>query len=79
VEQAELWGARVAARSELPVHERVERMYLAAFGRPPDAEELAAAVEFVRAQSRDQAPGGAQPWSALAHVLFNVKEFIFLN
>jgi hypothetical protein len=49
-------------------------MYQSAYSRPPSAEELAAALAFLDGREKDPVA-----WSDLAHVLFNVKEFIFLH
>jgi hypothetical protein len=51
-------------------------MYLRALSREADPTELAAALQFV-------APTGSNPadpaaWSELAHVIYNLKEFIFI-
>lgn len=51
--------------------ERIERLYRQAFARPPSDRELHAAQSFVEQNPTDG-------WAALAHVLVNVKEFIFL-
>ena len=76
-QQAELWARRVAAAHANPA-DRITAMYVSAFGRRPDAGELQAALGFVGANAA-QAGEGEKQWSALAHVLFNVKEFIFIN
>jgi hypothetical protein len=68
-QQAEIWAKRMLAETST-VEERVERMYLAAYGRVPSATEAAACREFVKGD------GG---WANLAHVLINAKEFIFLE
>jgi len=44
--------------------------------------ELDNALTFLRDQRAlyaTQDPNDVRPWSDLAHVLFNVKEFIYLN
>ncbi len=70
--QAELWAKRVAAGEPDPAG-AVRRMYLEAFGRAPDAAELAAGTAFLAG-----APGG-EGLRDYAHVLFNTKEFIFIH
>jgi len=80
VEQAKRWAHALPA--ELPREERVRRMYLSAFSRPPTSDELADAITFLAEQ---RALYGAldaadeRVWADLGHVLFNVKEFIYLN
>ena len=70
-QQAEAWARRILAIPGSP-DERIRRMYLEAFARPPDSAELEQARGFVAADT-------ASAWADLAHVLFNVKEFIFLG
>ena len=79
VEQTRVWAKRLASVPD-PA-ERVRQMYLAAFARPPAAAELKDALAFLTAQSQaiGAAPTDERAWADLAHVLFNVKEFIYLN
>jgi hypothetical protein len=79
LQQAEVWAQRVTAQP-LDSNERIRMMYVAAFGRPPTAEEAQNSLTFLDEQSR-QYPAGEtlRPWADLAHVLFNVKEFIFFD
>jgi hypothetical protein len=79
LEQARVWAGRVVAEFLEP-KDRIRAMYVSAFGRPPTAAELQDAEAFVADQSR-QYPAGETlgPWADLGHVLFNVKEFIFVE
>jgi len=71
-EQAGLWAKRVLADPALTTPEqRIEQMYRMAYARPPTPTEAADAKAFVQ-----QAEGAG--WADLAHVLMNVKEFIYL-
>jgi hypothetical protein len=70
-QQAETWAKRVL---EMPAGDRVRGMYLSAFGRPPTAEELSACRAFVNGKESE-----AKAWADLAHALFNVKEFVFVQ
>jgi mono/diheme cytochrome c family protein len=80
LQQAELWAKRVLALPTLTDSQRVGVMYEAAFGRPPGAEESAAALEFLAEVGREHGkPGHPEAWADLAHVLFNAKEFIFVE
>ena len=78
VEQSKLWAKRILTVNE---PNRIRAAYETAFGRPPNANEYKAATDFL--QSQAQAHGEKQPaeksWSDFCHVLFNVKEFVFLN
>ena len=52
-------------------------MYETAFARPPDPAEVAEARAFLAQQPAGSA--ALQSWTDLCHVLFNVKEFVFVN
>jgi hypothetical protein len=79
-QQADLWAKRVLSRAGT-TEARVTEMYVSAFGRPPTVEERRACVAFLDHQAALQKSGADDPrvWSDLAHTLFNVKEFIFLE
>jgi hypothetical protein len=80
MQQAELWARRVLAKEGASAEQRIANMYVDAFGRPPSAAELAEALAFLVEQSKNyQRSEDPRAWADLAHVLFNVKEFIFLN
>jgi cytochrome c553 len=85
VGQAKVWATNVLAAPGLSPRQRVERMYERAVARPPTDQEADEAIAFLHAQgealglSEDQRVNDVRPWADLAHVLFNVKEFIFLN
>jgi hypothetical protein len=78
VEQSKLWAKRILAVNDA---DRIRAAYETAYGRPPNADEQKAATAFLQTQA--QAHGEKQPaekaWSDFCHVLFNVKEFVFLN
>ncbi|MEO6788010.1 MAG: DUF1553 domain-containing protein, partial [Chthoniobacteraceae bacterium] len=80
VEQAKLWSKRLPKKSDET--QRVQQMYLAAFSRPPTPAELQDANTFLAEQRALYGSGllaDEQSWADFAHVLFNVKEFIYLN
>ena len=61
----------------MPASDSVETMYREAFGRPPGPDEQTAALAFLDEQARAYGkPDDPRAWSDLAHVLFNVKEFV---
>jgi hypothetical protein len=78
LELARLWGARMASDVGQSAAERVEAMYLTALGRPPDADEEQAALAFLNDAQAASSGGDVDAWSELAHVLVNLKEFIFI-
>ena len=76
LELSNRWGTRVAGNPNRSAAERVRAMYLEAFCRPPEEAEERAALAFLNGAAGESTdPRG---WSELAHVLFNVKEFIFV-
>ncbi len=76
-QQAEVWARRVLRQEGTPA-ERVTRMYQTALGRPPSETELRDCLDFLDEQSR-LARSPMFAWTDLAHVLFNAKEFLFLD
>ncbi|MEX0938392.1 MAG: PSD1 and planctomycete cytochrome C domain-containing protein [Pirellulales bacterium] len=80
IEQARLWASRITNDANTSDRARIERMYLEAFSRPPTGEETDAAVAFLQSQSGQyEHDGQRRAWEDLAHVLMNVKEFIFIQ
>ena len=80
VQQARLWADRILAESGRRRAERIAAMYETAFARLPTHVELADALAFLAAQGKEYGSADdPRAWSDLAHVLFNVKEFIFVN
>jgi hypothetical protein len=85
VAQSHVWARKVLSDKSLSARERIKRMYLSAFARPPSDEELADDLAFLDTQGASLGIKPAdrltneQSWSDLCHVLFNVKEFIFIN
>ena len=71
--QAEVWAKAVLAKPGT-ISERIDTMYLTAFARLPTTGERDACVEFVKGQEKD-----AKTWADLGHMLFNVKEFIYIR
>jgi len=84
-EQAKRWAQRVLSEKDLTPSQRIERMYVEALGRPPRADEIEAMLGFFEAQSQEYGLTGQQAathealWADLAHVMLNLKEFIFIE
>jgi hypothetical protein len=84
-ELAGAWAERSLREDRVGVDVRVERLYVAALGRPPYDEELRQAGAFVTEHaaelglSADQAAQDPRVWKDFCHVLFNVKDFVFLH
>ncbi len=80
IEQAGRWAQReVNAGGDAGM--RIDRMFLTALGRSATPVEQAALSEFISEQAKLY--GGSEEdvrvWSDVAHVIFNMKEFVFLN
>jgi hypothetical protein len=55
-------------------------MYVEAFGRSPHVEELSNVESFLAAEQKSDAQEEIERvWTSLAHVLFNTKEFVFVE
>ena len=79
VAQSQEWAKHLLAEPGAP-DQRIDRMYETAFGRFPKPSERAAALAFLTTQSQEYGhPDDPRAWSDLGHVLFNVKEFIFIH
>jgi hypothetical protein len=78
-QQAEVWARRVRREAET-ARGRVELMYREAFGGPPREDEVRGCMEFLKRQARleGRSADDVAAWTDLAHVLFNMKEFVFL-
>lgn len=81
VEQCQSWAERVCADPGRSLEDRITRLYVMAFSRPPSVEELSEAADFLREQAKARGVGinEVSPWADLCHVLVNVKEFIFVR
>ena len=82
IQQAARWAEKLSAQPTAP-EDRAARIYLTALGRKPTPEESRRALEFIKQQSalhgEEEAAGDRQAWSDFCHVMFNLKEFIFLD
>jgi hypothetical protein len=83
--QAQIWAHRMLAGTNATPGQHIAQMYLLAFGRQPSEREVAEALTFLKQQGElyGQAPPACwqdeKVWSDLCHVLFNVKEFVFVE
>lgn len=84
IEQARKWAKNIlAARGSFD--DRVNKAYGAALARAATPAELAAAKDFFASQSaalhiaQEQSHADVRVWSDYCHVLFNVKEFVFID
>jgi len=86
--QARVWAERLLAGPVRSDRDRLDRMYLAGFGRLPSEPESSACLAFLAGHPRAGGDGGDQSstrdarvraWADLCHVLINMKEFIFVE
>ena len=79
LQQAAVWAWRVLGDGDLSAKQRIDKMYQMAFGRPPSAQELEDSLAFVEEQGRHYGSvDDVRVWTDMGHVMFNVKEFIFV-
>jgi hypothetical protein len=79
VGQAEVW-ARSCVQDGRSSRERIASLYAASLGRPPEEREVREAERFLEQQAHLYGrPDDLRAWADLCHVIFNVKEFIFLK
>ncbi|HEX3446758.1 MAG TPA: PSD1 and planctomycete cytochrome C domain-containing protein, partial [Isosphaeraceae bacterium] len=86
VGQARLWAERIVAGPSQSAPVRLDNLYEIAFSRPPTLDEARACLEFLDRQMQAGHAGQgydtqrqALAWTALCHVLVNMKEFIFID
>jgi hypothetical protein len=80
-QQAALWASRLLGDVSGDADARIDRLYREAFARPPTGDERSAAAEFLVQQQSSYGSNNAddpRAWTDLCHVLFNVKEFIYI-
>ena len=81
IQQSQLWGKRVSTKSDLQTtNDKIRWMYESALSRSPTSEELSAASQFILERTR-QNPSTTDPatiWAELGHVIYNLKEFIYI-
>ncbi len=85
IQQSEYWADRLLEQEEGTLEERLERMFVRAFSRPPRPDELARFGELIRKLGRlyqipqEHILTSNEIWKDVAHSLFNTKEFIYLR
>jgi hypothetical protein len=84
-QQAGVWATRILSAGKNPAERRIAQMYQQAFARPPTDAEVAEGVAFLSQMGElygldaDHRADDERVWTDYAHVLFNVKEFIFVK
>src|SRR5262249_41568529 len=76
VQQGEVGAKRLLKDPSKSARETIAGLYMTAFARPPEENELADALRFVEEQSKQYgSTEQSRAWADLCHVLLNVKEF----
>jgi len=79
IQQANLWGGRIAKETTKTPTERIIAMYEAGLARLPRESEQNDALAFVESLAKDYGSvDDPRVWSDFAHVLMNLKEWIYL-
>jgi len=76
--QAEKLAERLAREAGESAEARISRLYELALSREPTAGEKDAGLAFV-SDIGGGGEGGADPWAQLCHIVFNLKEFSFIE
>ncbi|MBI2948238.1 MAG: PSD1 domain-containing protein [Verrucomicrobia bacterium] len=85
VEQARAWARRLLRDPNQTPEALIKEVYYTAFSRPPSPGELSGAFDFLGRQTEFYASNGSssdgreRAWADLCHVIFNAKEFIFIE
>ncbi len=75
--QAVLWADRVRKLHGTSA-ERIRTLYMEAFGRPPQPDEIQQIEAFVASRSNTD-EGDPAAWADAAHALLNTSEFLFVR
>jgi len=79
IELANRWSERLLADASQTVEQRLDQLYLTAFARKPTASESSEAIAFLKSQGADRPENQRGAWNNLCHVMFNLKEFVFVE
>jgi hypothetical protein len=80
LQEARVAADRVLTEEHPSPESRIVRLYKLAYTRPPTDAELAAATGFLKSQGQEYSgPNDPRTWADLCHVLFNAKEFLFIE
>ena len=83
--QAAEWGRRLAEGEAGTVGGRLDHMFLKALARQPTAAERARMTDYLtsvglqRGTAEDLVLYDSEVWQDVAHSLFNLKEYVFIQ
>ncbi len=78
VQQAHRWAVSILENENKSTENRVRQVYLQAFSRKPTPKEIDQISGFVELQQKT-GRNEIDIWSDVCHVMFNVKEFVFIR
>ena len=84
IEQSKLW-AESLVKDVLSTEQRIKAIYLQAFGREPSEVEAEKAQAFIKTQANalkvndEDIESNVAVWQDFCHIVFNLKEFIYIN
>lgn len=82
-EQARFWATRVIADANPSTAEmialKIAQMIESAHGTKPTVQQIAAFESFLKQQSELYGARDERAWTDLAHALFNMKAFSFVD
>jgi hypothetical protein len=81
VQMARHWAEKTLQGPAQDAASRINTLYEEAFARPPTDAERASALQFLEEQAArlGKPKDDVAAWTDLCHVLFNVKEFTYLE
>ena len=83
VEQAGVWAAKLLSDPASTPEQRIASLYMTALAREPTRDEASAMTAFLQRQSAargiDDWQDNPEVWTDACHVMFNLKEFIFIH
>ena len=83
-DQADAWGESLAAMPHGTIEERVVHIFLHAVSREPTGEEIEQGRAYIASMAEEMQVSPSEImteaplWAAYCHVIFNLKEFIYL-
>ncbi|QDU05639.1 Planctomycete cytochrome C [Gimesia chilikensis] len=81
ISQAEEWSKRLITDSSETVEQRLQQMFLTAYGRHPETSEVKRWTALIEELGGTREQSGLlqnpEVWRHVAHAMFNTKEFIY--
>ena len=79
IQQSELWASKIFKDEKTAKEQRIQTMFEEVTGQPLGEDRQKKLTAFLEKQSRVYGKLDERAWADLAHVLFNLKEFIYLE